>query len=74
MHAVCREVVAACENASLPIMHPSMATVYRRRVVVDEIVLMPAPYDFLGLFATWLINSSTRERKVRRSGELLALW
>src|SRR5882724_10061013 len=27
-------------NAPLPIMHPSMATVYRHRVVLDEIMLM----------------------------------
>ena len=33
-----------------------------------------APSIFLQLYATWLIMSSARERKVLRSGELLALW
>jgi hypothetical protein len=31
-------------------------------------------YDCPEPFATWLIMSSTRERNIRRSGELLALW
>jgi hypothetical protein len=34
----------------------------------------PTPYDFLELFDTWLIISSTRERNVRRTREVLALW
>jgi hypothetical protein len=40
MHAVCREN-GGVRNPLPPIMHPSIAIVYRHRVVQDEIVMTP---------------------------------
>jgi hypothetical protein len=70
------------QNAPLPIMHPSMATVYRHRVVLDEIVLMPEEWrlqidakgDPAGVLGIAVSGTQKTPRSVEGALRIVTRW